>query len=148
MLYRHRSTTLQQCDNCLGISVSAVRFRVRFTFQFPVFPCARHHTTTRPSPTSSTRLALTSCTTPSYLLPGMSHLTVTMSASTLPLIFRSLGMYRISGNFHVIKGSREKFSRSKIFALWAFHENLTRGENVEEYGRDWCIRGCHVYLEI
>ena len=23
------------CDNCLGISVSAVRFRVRFSFQFP-----------------------------------------------------------------------------------------------------------------
>jgi len=28
--------------------------------------------------------------------------------------------------------------------IWAFHENLTRWENVEEYGRDWCIRGCHV----
>ena len=26
--------------------------------------------------------------------------------------------------------------------------NLTRGENVEEYGRDWCIGGCHVYHEI
>jgi len=58
--------------------------------------------------------------------------------------------YRISGNFRVTKGSREKISRSKIFAVWAFHENLTRGENVEEYGhgRDWCIRGCHVYHEI
>jgi len=55
---------------------------------------------------------------------------------------------RISGNFRVIKGSREKISRSKIFAVWAFHENLTRGEKVEEYGRDWCIRGCHVYHEI
>ena len=54
-------------------------------------------------------------------------------------------MYRISGNFRVIKGSCEKISRSKIFAVWAFHENLTRGENVEEYGRDWCIHGCHVY---
>ena len=42
--------------------------------------------------------------------------------------------YRISENFHVIKGSREKISRSKIFTVWAFHENLTRGENVEEYG--------------
>ena len=56
--------------------------------------------------------------------------------------------YCISGNFHVIKGSREKNSRSKIFVVWAFHENLTRGENVEEYGRGWCIRGCHVYHEI
>ena len=56
--------------------------------------------------------------------------------------------YRISGNFHVIKSSREKNSQSKIFAVWAFHENLTRGENMEEYGRDWCIRGCHVYHEI
>jgi len=35
----------------------------------------------------------------------------------------------------------------KIFAVWAFHENLTRGENVEEYGRDWCIHGYHVYHE-
>jgi len=26
--------------------------------------------------------------------------------------------------------------------------NLTRGENVEEYERDWCIRDCHVYHEI
>ena len=42
----------------------------------------------------------------------------------------------------------KKNSQSKIFAVWAFHENLTRGENVEEYGRDWCIRGCHVYHEI
>jgi len=25
---------------------------------------------------------------------------------------------------------------------------LTRGENVEEYGRDRCICGCHVYHEI
>jgi len=25
-----------------------------------------------------------------------------------------------------------------------FHENLTRGENMEEYWRDWCIHGCHV----
>ena len=41
--------------------------------------------------------------------------------------------YRISGKFRVIKGSREKISRSKIFAVWAFHENLTRGENIEEY---------------
>ena len=48
--------------------------------------------------------------------------------------------YRISGNFRVIKGSREKILRSKIFALWAFRENLTRGANMEEYGRDWCIR--------
>jgi len=55
---------------------------------------------------------------------------------------------RISGNFCLIKGSHEKVSQSKIFALWTFHENLTRGENVEEYGRDWCIRGCHVYHEI
>ena len=43
-----------------------------------------------------------------------------------------------------MKGSREKNSRSKFFVVWAFNENLTRGENVEEYGRDWCIRGCHV----
>ena len=57
--------------------------------------------------------------------------------------------YRISGNFRVIKGSRERISRSKIFAVWAFHENLTHGENMEEeYGRDWSIRGCHVYHEI
>ena len=34
-------------------------------------------------------------------------------------------VYRISGYFHVIKGSREKISRSKTFALWAFYENLT-----------------------
>ena len=54
-------------------------------------------------------------------------------------------LYRISGNFRVIKGSREKISRSKIFALRAFREKLTLGENVEEYGRDWCIYGCHVY---
>jgi len=60
------------------------------------------------------------------------------STCTLPYI----------GNFRVIKGSREKISRSKIFAVWAFHENITRGENVEEYGGDWCIRGCHVYHEI
>jgi len=25
---------------------------------------------------------------------------------------------------------------------------LTHGENMEEYGRDWCIRGCHIYHEI
>ena len=56
-------------------------------------------------------------------------------------IIPSNATYRISGNFRVIKGSREKISRSKIFAVWAFHENLTHGENVEEYGRDWCIRG-------
>ena len=30
----------------------------------------------------------------------------------------------ILGNFSVIKGSREKISWSKIFALWAFHENF------------------------
>ena len=35
-----------------------------------------------------------------------------------------------------IKDSREKISRSKIFTVWDFHENLTRGENMEEYGRD------------
>ena len=29
---------------------------------------------------------------------------------------------------------REKISRNKIFVLWAFHENLTRGENVEDTG--------------
>ena len=29
-----------EANNCLGISVSAVRFRVRFSFQFPVIPCA------------------------------------------------------------------------------------------------------------
>ena len=52
------------------------------------------------------------------------------------------------GKFPRNKGSREKISRSKIFALWAFHANLTHGENVEEYGRDWCICGCHVYHEI
>jgi len=57
-------------------------------------------------------------------------------------------IYRISGNFRVIKGSREKISRSNIFVVWAFHENLTRGEIVEENGRDRCIRGCHVYHEI
>ena len=28
------------CDNCLGISVSTVRFRVCLSFQFPAFPCA------------------------------------------------------------------------------------------------------------
>jgi len=27
----------------------------------------------------------------------------------------------------------EKISLSNIFALWAFHKNLTRGENMEEY---------------
>jgi len=32
--------------------------------------------------------------------------------------------------------------------VWAFHENLTRGEKVEEYERDWCVRGYHVYHEI
>jgi len=46
------------------------------------------------------------------------------------------------------KGSREKISRSLIFAVWAFHENLTRGEKVEEYGRDCYICGYHVYYEI
>jgi len=49
-------------------------------------------------------------------------------------------MYRILGNFSVIKGSHEKISLSKSFALWAFHENITHGENMEEYGRDWRIR--------
>jgi len=49
-------------------------------------------------------------------------------------------MYCILGNFSVIKGSHEKISLSNIFAPWAFRENLTRGENMEEYGRDWCIR--------
>ena len=57
-------------------------------------------------------------------------------------------MYRISGNFRVIKSSREKISRGKIFAVWAICKNLTRGENVEEHRRDWCIRGCHVYRKI
>ena len=56
--------------------------------------------------------------------------------------------YRISGNYRIIKGSREKISRSNIFAVWAFNGNLTRGEIVEENGRDRCIRGCHVYHEI
>jgi len=47
-----------------------------------------------------------------------------------------------------------KFSRCKRFAWKNFTEynfhamglprNLTCGENVEEYGRDWCIGGCHV----
>jgi len=32
--------------------------------------------------------------------------------------------------------------------LWSFSENLTCGENMEEYGRDWCICSYHVYLEI
>jgi len=45
MLYRHRSTTLHYVIIAWvfpfpPISVSAVRFRVRFSFQFPVFPCA------------------------------------------------------------------------------------------------------------
>jgi len=31
--------------------------------------------------------------------------------------------YHILGNFRVIKGLHEKISRSKIFTLWAFHEN-------------------------
>ena len=35
--------TPQLRDYCLGISVSAVRFRVRFSFQLPVFPCALDH---------------------------------------------------------------------------------------------------------
>ena len=55
--------------------------------------------------------------------------------------------YRILGNFHIIKGSRENISRSKIFALWAFHENNTWRKRGG-YGRDWCICGCHVYHEI
>ena len=41
----------------------------------------------------------------------------------------------------------EKISWREIFARWAFHKNLTCGENMEEYGRDWCICGCHVYHE-
>ena len=28
---------------------------------------------------------------------------------------------------------------SKYSALWAFCEDLMRGENMEEYGRGWCI---------
>jgi len=44
------------------------------------------------------------------------------------------------GKFPHCKDSREKISWSKIFVLWAFHENLTLGENMEEYERDWCIR--------
>ena len=39
--------------------------------------------------------------------------------------------YCISGNFRVIKVHVKKISRSKIFALWDFHENLTRGKNME-----------------
>jgi len=45
------------------------------------------YSTMLPSLTSSTMLALTLCTTLSYLLPGMSHLTGTISASALLLIF-------------------------------------------------------------
>ena len=29
-----------------------------------------------------------------------------------------------------------------------FNTLRKRGGNVEEYGRDWCIRSCHVYHEI
>ena len=67
---------------------------------------------------------------------------------SLPWVRQLISSYCISRNFRVIKGSREKISQSKIFVLWGFHETLTCGENVEEYGRDWCIRGCHVYHEI
>ena len=49
---------------------------------------------------------------------------------TVGLTLLQLCMYCISGNFCTVKGSREKISRSKIFALLAFHENLTRGENI------------------
>ena len=76
-----------------------------------------------------------------------------LSVSKVAIIVGSCGdtllapAYCISGNFRIIKGSREKISQSKIFAVWAFHENLTCGENVE-YGRDWCIRDCHVYPKI
>ena len=41
--------------------------------------------------------------------------------------------YRISGNFRVIKCSRGKNSRSKIFALRAFRENLTRGKETSAF---------------
>ena len=67
---------------------------------------------------------------------------------SLPRVRQLISSYCISRNFRVIKGSREKISQSKIFVLWGFHETLTCGENVEEYGRDWCIRGCHVNHEI
>ena len=67
---------------------------------------------------------------------------------SLPRVRQLISSYCISRNFRVIKGSREKISQSKIFVLWGFHETLTCGENVEEYGRDWCIRGCYVYHEI
>ena len=57
-------------------------------------------------------------------------------------------LHRVSGNFRIIKGLRENISWSKISRYGPSHENLMRGENVEEYGRDWCIHGCHVYHEI
>ena len=41
--------------------------------------------------------------------------------------------YRISGNFRIIKGSHEKNSRSKIFVLLAFPQNLTRGEETSAF---------------
>jgi len=51
------------------------------------------------------------------------------------------------GKFPHYKRFAWKISWSKIFTLWAFQENLTHGENVEEPGRDRCLCGCHVYHE-
>ena len=53
------------------------------------------------------------------------------------------------------KAHSAKFYSENFFMRTFYNvEILTRGKyvelepEVEEYGRDWCIRGCHVYHEV
>ena len=55
--------------------------------------------------------------------------------------------YCISGNFRVIKGSQEKIYRVKFSRYGPSTKIFNTWINVGEYGRDWCIRGCHICHE-